>query len=152
MRRTDLGQLTWSEAQGSRTEQYQNNDLLQHMTILCATVQSLGKQMQDGFAAEGLRRQEDYWNVRKTMTAKMEEGFRIEQQARQLAQSEMTKGLKDEENVNRTPHTSPFFSCFRACLMMSHTTLAQVFVRVVPSMCHAPGCVFDLSSTLSSHS
>ena len=50
-----------------------------------------------------------------------------------------------------TSHVT-FFSCSRACLMMSHTTLAQVFVRVIPSMCHAPVCVFDLSSTLSSHS
>ena len=36
---------TGSEAQGRRTEQYQNNDLAQHTTTLCATVQSLGKQM-----------------------------------------------------------------------------------------------------------
>ena len=34
--RTDLRQLSWSEAQGSRTEQYWNNDLLQ-ITLLCAT-------------------------------------------------------------------------------------------------------------------
>ena len=64
------------------------------MTILCATVQSLGKQMQDvqnlgkqmqdGFAVESLRRQEDFRNMEKTTTAKMEEGFRSELQARQL--------------------------------------------------------------------
>ena len=54
--------------------------------------------------------------------------------------------------MNRTPHTSPFFSCLRACAIICHTTLAQVFVRVSPSMCHAPGSVFDLSSTLSLHS
>ena len=47
MARTDPRQLTWSEAQGSRTAQYQNNYLLQQMTIMCATVQSLGKQMHD---------------------------------------------------------------------------------------------------------
>ena len=109
--RTDLRQLTWSETQGSRTEQYQNNDLLQQTTILCATVQSLrnrmqyvqhlGKQMHDGFAAESLRRQEDYRNMQKTMTAKMEEGFRSELQTRQQAQSEMMKGLKDEENARQ---------------------------------------------------
>ena len=55
--------------------------------------------MQDGFAAKSLRRHEDYRNMQKTMTAKMEDGFRSEQQARQLAQSEMMKGLKDEENA-----------------------------------------------------
>ena len=57
--------------------------------------------MHDGFAAESLRRQEDYRNMQKTMTAKMEEGFRSEQQARQQAQSEMMKGLKDEENARQ---------------------------------------------------
>ena len=40
------------------------------------------KQMQDGFAAESLRRQEGYKNMEETMTAKMEEAFRSEQQAR----------------------------------------------------------------------
>ena len=52
---TPLGRAT-------RAEQHQNHDLLQQMTLLCATVQSLGrqvqdvqslgKQMQEGFAAE----------------------------------------------------------------------------------------------------
>ena len=37
--------------------------------------------------------------------------------------------------VNSTPHTSPFS---RALVMICHTTLVQVFVRVIPSMCHAP--------------
>ena len=37
--RKDLRQLSWSEAQGSRTEQHRNNDLLQHITILCATAE-----------------------------------------------------------------------------------------------------------------
>ena len=32
--------------------------------------------MQDGFAAERTRRQEDYNKMEKTMTAKMEEGFK----------------------------------------------------------------------------
>ena len=32
--------------------------------------------------------------------------------------------------------------------MMSHTTLAPVFVRIIPSMCHAPECLSVLSSTL----
>ena len=64
--------------------------MLQQMTLLCQTVQNLGKhmqdvqnlgkQMQDGFAAESVRRQEDYSKMEKTMTAKMEEGFRNEQQ------------------------------------------------------------------------
>ena len=32
--------------------------------------------------------------------------------------------------------------------MMCHTTLAQVLVRVIPSMCHALGLLIVLSSTL----
>ena len=54
-------------------------------------VQNLGKQMQDGFAAERIKRQGDYGNTEETMSAKMEEGFR------QQAQNERMKGLKNEE-------------------------------------------------------
>ena len=36
------------------------------------------------------------------------------------------------------PHTSPSSRSQRACVKMCHTTLAPVFVRVIPSMCHAP--------------
>ena len=39
--------------------------------------------------------------------------------------------------VNSSRHTSPFPHSQRARAMMCHTTLAQVFVRVIPSMCHA---------------
>ena len=42
------------------------------------------------------------------------------------------------EIENSTPHTSPFSRSQRALIMMSQTTLAQVLVRVIPSMCHAP--------------
>ena len=54
------------------------------------------------------------------------------------------------EGVNRTPSHVTFFSCLRACVMMSHTTLAQgVCARhLIHVSCD---CVFDLSSTLSSH-
>ena len=40
--------------------------------------------------------------------------------------------------VNSTPHTSPFSRSQGALIMMCDTTLAQVLVRVTPSMCHAP--------------
>ena len=46
--------------QAARTELHQNNDQLQQMTILCHTVQNLGKQMQEGFAVERTRRQQDF--------------------------------------------------------------------------------------------
>ena len=61
-----------NERHKPKTRLYQNHsvDLLLQMTLLCQTVQSLGKQMQDvqnlgrqmqdGFAAESRRRQEDY--------------------------------------------------------------------------------------------
>ena len=102
---TDQKQLTWSEPHGSRAEQHQNTGLLQLVTILCATVQSLGmhmqdvqslgKQMQEGFATESMRRREDYKNMEKTMTAKMEEGFKSEQLARQQAKKDLDV-LKEE--------------------------------------------------------
>ena len=41
-----------------------------------------------------------------------------------------------------------FFSCLRACVIICHTTLAQVFVRVIPSMCHAPECLISLRPSL----
>ena len=47
--------------------------------------------------------------------------------------------------------TRHIFSCLRACFMLSHTTLAQVFVRVMPSMFHALVCLTSLGlSTLHS--
>ena len=84
---------------------------LQQMTLLCQTVQNLGKQMQEGFEAERTRRQQDFEiesqktrddsnNMESTMAAKMEEGFRNEQQARQQARKERMKGLKNEENCS----------------------------------------------------
>ena len=45
--------------------------------------------MQDGFAAERIRRQEDYKNMEGRLSAKMAESFRSEQQARQQAQNEI---------------------------------------------------------------
>ena len=46
------------------------------------------------------------------------------------------------------PHTSHFSRVLRACVMLSHTTLAQVFVRVIPPMCHAPVCLISLRPSL----
>ena len=44
--------------------------------------------------------------------------------------------------VNSTPHDT-FFSCLCALVMLCHTTLAQVFVRFISSMCHAPVCLIS---------
>ena len=41
-----------------------------------------------------------------------------------------------------------FFSCLRACVIICHTTLAQVFVRVISSMSHAPVCLISLRPSL----
>ena len=46
-----------------------------------------------------------------------------------------------------TSHVT-FFSCLCALIMMSHTTLAEVFVRVISSMCHAPECLISLRPSL----
>ena len=48
-----------------------------------------------------------------------------------------------------TSHVT-FFSCLCACVIICHTTLAQVFVRVISSMSHALACLISLR--LSSHS
>ena len=39
--------------------------------------------------------------MEENMSAKMAEGFRNEQQARQQAQNEIMKGLKNEENARQ---------------------------------------------------
>ena len=44
--------------------------------------------------------------------------------------------------------TRHIFSCLSALMIMSHTTLAQVLVRVIPSMCHAPVCLISLRPSL----
>ena len=46
-----------------------------------------------------------------------------------------------------TSHVT-FFSCLCALVMLCHTTLAQVFVRVISSMCHAPECLTSLRPSL----
>ena len=52
-----------------------------------------------------------------------------------------------ERSLCKTVHlTRELFSCLSALIMMSHTTLAQVFVRVIHVSC---ACVFDLSSFVS---
>ena len=79
--------------------------LLKQMTLLCQTVHSLarqmqevqkmGEQLQDGFATDSCRRQEDYKKMEEAMTAKMEEGFRNVKQARQQTQEEIMAGFKN---------------------------------------------------------
>ena len=46
-----------------------------------------------------------------------------------------------------TSHVT-FFSCLCALVMMCHTTLAQVIVHVISSMCHAPECLISLRPSL----
>ena len=50
---------------------------------------------------------------------------------------------KSQTTQNSTLHTS-FFSCLRACVIICHTTLAQVSVRVISSMSHALVCLISL--------
>ena len=44
--------------------------------------------------------------------------------------------------------TRHILSCLSAHMIMSHTTLAQVFVHVIPPMCHAPVCLISLRLSL----
>ena len=55
----------------------------------------LGAQMKDGFATAGLWRQEDYKNLEEKMSAEMEEGFKNEENARNLVQHVLAV-MKDE--------------------------------------------------------
>ena len=64
-------------------------------------VQNLGKQMQDGFATESCRRQEDYKKMDAAMTTQMEEGFRNEEKARQQTEKEIMAGLENEANARQ---------------------------------------------------
>ena len=54
-----------SDPQGSRVEQNENNDILRQITCLSSTVQNLGRQMQEGFAVEKLKRQEEHVSMEK---------------------------------------------------------------------------------------
>ena len=56
-----------------------------------------------------------------------------------------------EELCEQNTLTRHIFLCLRACLIMSHTTLAQG-VSARHTIHVSCACVFDLSSTLSSHS
>ena len=56
--------------------------------------------MQDGFATKSTR-EEDYKKMEAAMTAKMEEGFRNEEQARQQTQKEIMAGPKNAANARQ---------------------------------------------------
>ena len=56
--------------------------------------------------------------------------------------------LQPTEGVNSTPSHVTFFSCLSALMTMSHTTLAQVFVRVISSMSLAPVWLISLRPSL----
>ena len=53
----------------------------------------------------------------------------------------------DGVSEQNTSHVT-FFLCLRALVTICHTTLAQVFVRVISSMCHAPECLIFLRPSL----
>ena len=60
--------------------------------------------------------------------------------------SAATDGVCEQNTLTRH-----IFSCFSALITMSHVTLAQGVVRVIPSMCHVPVCLTSLRlSTLHS--
>ena len=50
--------------------------------------------------------------------------------------------------VNSTFHTSCFFSCLCAFVMLCYTTLAPMFVGVISSVCHALECLISLRPSL----
>ena len=65
----------------------------------CKMCKALANKCRTGFATERLRRQEDYRNMEKTMTAKTEEGLRSEQLTRQEAQNEIKQMVRKDLDV-----------------------------------------------------
>ena len=59
-------------------------------------VQCLGKQKEEGFAAERVRRQEDFACMRKEMKDEMGEGFKNERMARGQALQQMRSEMRSE--------------------------------------------------------
>ena len=101
MGRTEPRQLTWSEAQGSRTMIDQDIDILQQMSMLRMTARNLSSQVHEEFESERSSRHQDFAKMEQKMSDRMAEGFRCEQQARQLAQNEIMKGLHNEEHARQ---------------------------------------------------
>ena len=56
--------------------------------------------------------------------------------------------MQPTENVNSTPHTSHFLVFACTCVIICHTTLLQVFVRVISSMRHALECLISFRPSL----
>ena len=92
-----------------RSEQYQNVDLLQQMTLLCQTVQNLGEQVQEGCAAERTRRQQDFdsesekekMTITRWKSDDRQDGRRLQQRATGQTLREIIDGLKNEENARQ---------------------------------------------------
>ena len=69
-------------------------------------VRNLEDNMNDGFKNEGIQRKKDYENLKKkkrnnfeTESAKMEEGFKNEENARQLVQHELALMKEEIKNL-----------------------------------------------------
>ena len=88
---------------------HQNVDLLQQTTMLCQTVQHLGKQMQDVQnlgcrMVLRLKVSEDKMTTMSGQDDDRQEGRRLQERTTgqtQLAQNEIMKGLKNEENARQ---------------------------------------------------
>ena len=71
-----------TESQSKKIAEDHSSKILQQMTLLFASVQLLGTQI-EGFEKEGFPRKEDYKNLEEIRVSQMEEGFKKEQHARQ---------------------------------------------------------------------
>ena len=56
--------------------------------------------MKEGFATERVRRKEDYQNLEEKTSARMEEGFKNEENARKLVQNELEVMNYEIKNQN----------------------------------------------------
>ena len=99
--RPEMKRQLVTESPSSRVVDDQSDMALQQMAMLCESVKMLGTQMREGFDTEGARREEDHKNLEEKMSARMEEGFKNEQQARQQIHSEIMQEFTNEEHARQ---------------------------------------------------
>ena len=123
-----------TESQSEKVAENQSDKMLLKMTQLFQSVEMLGPMMdssvktlenkvKEGFETEGIRRREDYKTLGAKMVVKMEQGFKNEQNARRLGQSETVS-----QGAIRPQWCPTFTSTFTTFTTFTSTRLRQVCV------------------------
>ena len=88
-----------TESLSRRVVDDQGGKLLQQMAMLCESVKMLATQMKEGFKTARAWRKEEYKNLEEKMSARMEEGFKNEENARKLVQNELAVMKEEIKNL-----------------------------------------------------